>query len=63
MTTSFLTNFGRVEASRVMGEAIAEAARENREAGFTTASVIDGQLVVVPGKESLKDAEPEARKP
>lgn len=60
---SFLIDFGRAEAARVMSEAIAEAARENREAGLRTVSFIDGQVVASPGKEGLGGAEPKGGKP
>lgn len=49
MPRSFLDVFGRAEALRIMSKAVAEAAEENQAAGLTTASFIEGQLVVIPG--------------
>ena len=50
MAKSFLSEFGRAKAMRVMSKAIAEAALENKEAGLTTASYIDGRTVITPGR-------------
>lgn len=49
MPRSFLDVFGRAEALRIMSKAVAQAAEENQAAGLTTASFIEGQLVVVSG--------------
>ena len=49
MPRSFIDVFGRAEALRIMSKAVAQAAEENQAAGLTTASFIEGQLVVIPG--------------
>lgn len=53
-TKSIIDLVGRAEAFRLMGEAIADAARKNKEAGVATASHINGMTVITKGKKPSK---------
>jgi hypothetical protein len=55
-TKSIIDLIGRAEAFRLMGEAIADAARKNKEAGVATASHINGKTVITKGKKPSKSA-------
>ncbi|WP_143694738.1 hypothetical protein [Variovorax sp. JS1663] len=53
-TKSIIDLIGKAEAFRLMGEAIADAARKNTEAGVATASHINGVTVITQGKRPSK---------
>lgn len=61
---SIIDVIGKADAFRLMGEAIAEAAQKNKEAGVTTASHIDGWTVITPGtRDSADRKKPRHSKP
>lgn len=63
---SIIDIIGSAEGMKVIQRALTNAAKENKEAGVTTASHVNGRTVISQGKPALKkvrDKAPEIRKP
>lgn len=60
---SILDLVGSEEGLQLLRKAVAEAAKRNREAGVTTATVIDGRTVITPGRIDSAENEQSHRSP
>jgi len=58
MSKSFLSVIGWQEVDRMLENAVKKAAARNKAAGVTTASSINGRLVITPGTKERSKARP-----